>query len=70
MNVAKADITLTWDDGRKVHMGTISIDAEKNGFKCVTKYRQRLGWELVRKGFWIMFPFRKWKTGKDGEHDV
>ena len=61
MKVAKADITLTWNDGRTVHIGTLDIEADKTGFKTTGRFRQRLGWELVRKGFHIMFPSKNGK---------
>ena len=65
MKIANAKVTLTWDDGRTVDMGTLKIEADNKGHKLNMRFRQRLGWELVRKGFWVMFPGRKWETHID-----
>ena len=64
VKVASAKVTLTWEDGRTVEIGTLDIEAEKKGYKSNMRFMQRLGWELVRKGFWIMFPWRKWKMNQ------
>lgn len=64
MKVKDAEIILKWDDGRTTTIGTLSVDCDKNRlkYKCGGRWRQRLGWELVREGFRIMLPRRKWKT--------
>ena len=59
--VDEAEITLTWSNGRKVQLGSIKLEATKDGVTVTQKFRQILGWELVRKGFGLMFPKRKWK---------
>ncbi len=61
MKIAKVDILLTWNDSRTVHIGTLDIEADKTGLKTSGRFRQQLGWELVRKGFAIMLPGKKWK---------
>lgn len=62
--VMQAKVYLQWEDGRSASLGTINI--EKNGkeakIRGLRKFRQRLGWELIRTGFRIMMPGRKWKT--------
>lgn len=62
MKIAKAEISLTWDNGRTVKIGTIEIEAVEKQFKTKGRFMQRLGWELVRKGFVLMFSTKKWKT--------
>ena len=59
--VDEAEIMLTWSNGRKVQLGSIKLEATKDGATVTQKFRQILGWELVRKGFGLMFPKRKWK---------
>lgn len=62
MTINNAKVILSWDNGRTVEVGTISIETNKSGMKGKTTHlRQRIGWELVRKGFAIMLPKRKWK---------
>lgn len=62
MIVCNAKVILTWDNGRTVEVGTISVETNKAGMKGKAGHlRQRIGWELVRKGFAIMLPKRKWK---------
>lgn len=60
-----AKVVLIWENGKKVEIGTLDITAddklESKANVSLRKWRQRVGWELVRKGFWIMFPWRKWK---------
>lgn len=63
--IAKADITLTWDDGRTVKLGTIDLKSDKNTVTC--KLRQRIGWGFIRSGFWMMLPWRKWKYADESE---
>ena len=64
MKVKDAEIILKWDDGRTTTIGTLNVDCDKNSlkYKRSGRWRQRLGWELVREGFRIMLPQRKWKT--------
>ena len=62
--VDEAAIILTWSDGRRVKLGSIKFEATKDGFKVTQKFRQILGWELVRKGFRLMLPRRKMKGEK------
>lgn len=66
MKVNSAEVILKWDNGRTVKMGTLDIEytTDENDLKYKNriKLRQRLGWELVRAGFRVMFPFREWKT--------
>ena len=64
MRVDNAKVILKWSNGKTVELGTLEITADA---KAETKasarmrwLRQRLGWELIRKGFWLMFPWRKW----------
>lgn len=73
MKVIGAKIILKWGDGRTTTIGTLDVDFDKNSlkYKWSGRWRQRLGWEIVREGFRIMFPFRKWKeeTGKGASDD-
>lgn len=62
MIVCNAKVILSWDNGRTVKIGTITVGTNKSAMKGkTTLLRQRIGWELVRKGFAIMLPKRKWK---------
>ena len=62
MTVCNAKVILSWDNGRTVKIGTITVGTNKSAMKGkTTLLRQRIGWELVRKGFAIMLPKRKWK---------
>ena len=62
MIVCNAKVILSWDNGRTVEIGTITAETNKSAMKGkTTLLRQRIGWELVRKGFAIMLPKRKWK---------
>ena len=62
MIVCGAKVILAWDNGRTVEIGTISVETNKSGIKGkATHLRQKIGWELVRKGFAIMLPKRKRK---------
>ena len=61
MLIINAEVILKWDNGKTVKIGTIDIEADKESMlKAKVKHvRQRLGWELVRKGFALMFMGRK-----------
>lgn len=60
--ICNAKVILMWDNGRTVEVGTISVEINKSEMKGkATHIRQRIGWELVRKGFTIMLPKCKWK---------
>lgn len=65
MILKRADVFLEWEDGRTVKLGTIDLEYEKDEaklkYKNRIKLRQRIGWELVRAGFKVIFPFRTWK---------
>ena len=65
MKIAHGKVYLTWENGRTVSIGTIDIDADQKTFHTTCQYRQRLGWELVRKGFALMFPGRKFENNYD-----
>ena len=63
MRIDNAKIILKWSNGKTVELGTLEITAdEKAESKANARIRwlrQRIGWELIRKGFWLMFPWRK-----------
>lgn len=65
MRIDNARVILEWSNGKTVELGTLEITASSEAETSVSSrmrlLRQRLGWELVRKGFWLMFPWRKWK---------
>lgn len=63
MLIDNAEVILKWSNGKTVHIGTIDMEADKDGMlKAKVKHvQQRLGWELVRKGFSLMFMGRKWE---------
>ena len=63
MLIDNAEIILRWSNGKTVSIGTIDMEADKDGMlKAKVKHvQQRLGWELVRNGFSLMFMGRKWK---------
>ena len=65
MRIDNARVILEWSNGKTVELGTLeitaSVEAETSVSARMRLFRQRLGWELVRKGFWLMFPWRKWK---------
>lgn len=52
-----ADILLIWDDGRATHLGTLHFEITDKGkkIKMPSAMWFRLGWELVKTGFAIMF---------------
>lgn len=65
MKIDGAKVVMIWSDGRTVELGTLDIEAHVEEETRVTvkikRFRQKIGWELVRKGFRIMFPWRKWE---------
>lgn len=62
MTVCSAKVILLWDNGRTIELATITVETNNSAMKGkATHLRQRIGWELVRKGFAIMLPKRKWK---------
>ena len=65
MRIGNAKVILKWSNGKTVELGTLEITADEKAESKVNArirwIRQRLGWELVRKGFWLMFPWRKWE---------
>lgn len=67
--VKEAQVDLTWSDGPRVKMGTLKVCAEVSEMHLtgMRKIRQRIGWELVRKGFRIMLPGKEWRTEFDPE---
>ena len=68
MKVDGAEVVLIWDDGRRTKLGTINITADSEINPRMRHIRQRIGWEFVRKGFRIMFPWRKWyESTESGE---
>lgn len=63
MTICNAKVILSWDNGRTMEIGTITVETNNSAMKGKTTHlRQRIGWELVRKGFAIMLPKRKWKV--------
>ena len=63
MTISNAKLILSWDNGRTIEVGTITVETNNLEMKCkATHIRQRIGWELVRTGFAIMLPKRKWKV--------
>lgn len=64
MRIDNAKVILEWSNGKTVELGTLGITADAEAETKVSArmrwLRQRLGWELIRKGFWLMFPWRKW----------
>ena len=71
MQIDSAKVILRWSNGKTVSIGTIEMTADKDGMMRakVRHVYQRLGWELVRKGFAIMFMGRKWKETHDEQAD-
>ena len=69
--VEKAEIELTWDNGVKTKIGTLSMEYGKvDATARINVSRQRIGWNLVQMGFKLMFPRRKWEERwKDGDGD-
>ena len=67
MLVSNAEVILKWSNGKTTRIGTIDITADKNGMMQAKMKHifQRLGWELVRKGFALMFHGRKWKEEQE-----
>ena len=69
MRIENAKVILKWSNGKTVELGTLEITAdEKAESKANARIRwlrQRIGWELVRKGFWLMFPWRKWEQRQE-----
>jgi len=66
MEPVNARVVLEWSDGRKVEIGTVEMRSEEKGTKLSSTVRmnmKRFGWEIVRLGFRVMFPRRKWVTG-------
>lgn len=64
MHVDEAEIFLAWSNGRKIKLGTLDItaDGKAKANARIRFLRQRIGWEMVRKGFWLMFS-------RGDEHD-
>ena len=63
MEITNAKVILKWDNGRSVEIGTLDIESEEKGTRLTAKARvagKKFGWEIVRLGFRIMFPGRKW----------
>ena len=67
MLINNAEVILKWSNGKTTRIGTIDITADKNGMMQAKMKHifQRLGWELVRKGFALMFHGRKWKEEQE-----
>lgn len=67
MLIDNAEIILKWSNGKTVRIGTLDMEADKSGMMQAKMKHvfQRLGWELVRKGFAIMFHGRKWAETHD-----
>ena len=65
MRIDNARVILEWSNGKTVELGTLEITASSEAETRISArmrcFRQRTGWELVRKGFWLMLPWRKWK---------
>ena len=64
MKIDGAKVVLVWSNGRTVELGTLAIETnvKETGIGARARLlRQKIGWELIRKGFWIMFPWRKWE---------
>lgn len=63
MIISNAKVILAWENGKVTEIGSIEITTDKGSMKAKTTHlRQRIGWELVRKGFALMFQHRKWKA--------
>ena len=71
--VTGGKVVLVWDDGKTVELGTVGIDYGKTEatmtVKTARRFRQRVGWDIVRLGFMCMLPGRKWRM-KVGEPDA
>ena len=69
MRIDNAKVILKWSNGKTVELGTLEITAdekaESKSNARIRWLRQRIGWELVRKGFWLMFPWRKWEQRQE-----
>ena len=64
MRIDNFKVIMKWSNGKTVELGTweITVDekAEIKVKERIRWIRQRIGWELVKKGFLIMFLWRKW----------
>ena len=61
-----ADILMIWDDGRAAHLGRLhfeTVDNEPKKIKIPYTMRLRIGWELMKAGFTVIF--RKADTKHD-----
>ena len=61
-------IIMRWENGREVEIGSIDIASENKGTQLTSRTHvsgTRFGWEIVRLGFRIMFPGRKWLEKHD-----
>ncbi len=69
--VTGGKVVLVWDDGKTVVLGTVGIDYGKTEatmtVKTARRFRQRIGWELVRMGFREMFPKMKWSMKQNDQ---
>lgn len=67
--VKEAKLDLTWNDGHRVSMGTLKVEANESDLRLIgmRRIKQRIGWELIRTGFRIMLPGKKWRTDFDSE---
>jgi len=65
MEPVSAKVVLEWSDGRSVEIGTVEMCGKELGTRMESMVRmnmKRFGWEIVRLGFRVMFPRRKWVT--------
>ena len=63
VKIVRADVVLTWDNGRRVRIGSVPGKKKRD----VLHVTQALGWELVRKGFRMMLPGCEWKEDYGSE---
>ncbi len=57
-------IEITWENGRRSSLGTITVTMEKTGMHVQSRgIRRRFGLELIRTGLRILLH------REDGEHD-
>lgn len=67
MKIENAEIILKWESGKMETIGTLEISSDYDGIiKAKIRHMwQRLGLELIKKGFSLMFHWGKWNEETD-----
>ena len=66
-NLDSAEIILKWQSGRAVRLGTLKFDVDSGAIKqnkC-KHITQKLGWEMIVKGIYLMIRAPKWRLKDD-----